>query len=76
MDTRRIETLLTVQAMLLALVVHILLETTTYFGQAIDWLVTLFPLLVLFGGTLFLSHRSFEYVTGWLTSGLQTPENR
>jgi hypothetical protein len=75
MDTRRIETLLTVHAMLLALVV--LAQTTTYFGGALDWFVTFFPLFVLLGGSLFLAQRGFECVVGWLTSDLQqTPESR
>ncbi|SFK85995.1 hypothetical protein SAMN04487950_1485 [Halogranum rubrum] len=68
MDTRKIETLLTVQTMLLALVALVFVQTTTYFGGALDWFATFFPLFVLLGGVLFLGYHGVEFSIGWLTS--------
>jgi hypothetical protein len=74
MDTRRIELLLTVQAMLLALVVHVLAQTTNYFGGPFDWLVAVLPAVVLLGGGLFLGSHVALTTRDWLVRDLQQVE--
>ncbi|SDM40724.1 hypothetical protein SAMN04487949_1557 [Halogranum gelatinilyticum] len=74
MGSHRIELLLTVQAMLLALVVHVLVRTTNYFGGPYDWLVAVFPTTVLLGGGLFVGSHAALVTKDWLVRDLQQVE--
>lgn len=67
MDTRRIETLLTLQTMLLALGVGVYAESARYYGN-FELLAFLLPVAVLVGGFLSLALRGFEYLVALLTS--------
>lgn len=75
MDTRRIETLLTLQTMLLALGVTVYADSARYYGD-FDLLAFLFPVSVLVGGGLFVGYRIVDVAADWTKRDAEAVEGR
>ncbi|SFK85963.1 hypothetical protein SAMN04487950_1483 [Halogranum rubrum] len=75
MDTRRIELLLTVHAMLLALGVAVYADSARYYGD-FELLAFLLPVAVLVGGGLFVGYSGVEAAAGWLKRDVKGVESR